>query len=141
MTAPPHKTLLSISCPNLFVPMGKSQLGGALSGLSITGGAAVGSLGATQGLINVIMTIEETITDPMSVIQPAEPLFLSEAKFRRKFAKTPRTRLVNEVKPDRKLVRKVRLVSNLRNLISPTIVSSGRGMRRKCLRRGLPEQL
>jgi len=103
--------------------MGNSQLGGALSGLSITGGAAVGSLGAIQGLINVIITIEETITDPMITIQPAEPL------------------LVSEVKPGRKLARMVRLVSSLRNLISPTIVSSDQGKHKKYLRQGSPEQL
>lgn len=103
--------------------MGNSQLGGALSGLLITGGAAVGSLGAIQGPINVIITIKETTADPMSVIQPAEPL------------------LVNEIKPGRKLARMVRLVFNLRNLISPTIVSSGQGMRRKYLLQGSPRQL
>lgn len=70
--------------------MGNSQLGGALSGLSITGGAAVGSLGAIQGLINVITTIEATIANPISVIQPAEPLLVSEARPGRNFVRRAR---------------------------------------------------
>ena len=112
-----------MSCPNLFVPIGNSQLGGALSGLSICGGAAVGSLGAIQGLINVITTIEATIADPINVIQPAEPLLVSEAK------------------PGRNFVRMARLVFNRFNSISPTIVSSGQGRRRKYPLQGSQEQL
>jgi len=54
-----------MSCPNLFVPIGNSKLGGDLSGLLIVGGVAVGSLGVIQGLIKVIMIIDETIIAPM----------------------------------------------------------------------------
>jgi hypothetical protein len=102
-----------MSCPNLFVPIGNSKLGGDLSGLLIVGGVAVGSLGVIQGLIKVIMIIDETIIAPMSVIQPAEPL------------------LVREAKPGKKPARRGRLVFDLLKLISPIILSSGQGMHRK----------
>lgn len=115
ITAPPDKTLLNISCPNLFVPIGKFQLGGDNSGLLITGGVAVGSLGVIQGLIKVIMTIDETIIPPISVIQPPEPL------------------LVRDAKPGKNRSSRDRLNFNLLTLITPIILSSGQGMHRKCL--------
>jgi hypothetical protein len=79
MMLPPHNTLLSISWPRRLVPRGKSALGelGFGGGLTFM---ADGSCGETQGPITVIKIIDNTITDPISVIQPAEPLRASEVK-------------------------------------------------------------
>jgi hypothetical protein len=92
-----------MSCPNLFVPIGNFQLGGDLSGLLIVGGVAVGSLGVIQGLIKVIMIIEETIVVPITIIQPAEPL------------------LVKEANPGKYFPRRNRLSLKLTNLLPPII--------------------
>jgi hypothetical protein len=58
---------------------------------------AVGLCGETQGPITVNEIIDNTITDPISVIQPAEPL------------------RVNDVKPGMKRASMDRLISNLGN--------------------------
>ena len=107
---PPHNTLLSISWPRRFVPRGKSELGGLGFGGGLTF-EAVGSYGETQGPSTIIIIIDNTITNPMIVIHPAEPL------------------LVNEVNPGMKRAIIVRLVLSVGNLVHPRIVSLGQGMR------------
>ena len=90
-----------------------------LGGLGFGGGltfVVVGSYGEIQGPSTVIKVIDNTITDPIIVIHPAEPL------------------LVNEVNPGMKRASRVRLVLSLGNLVSPRIVSSGQGMRTGRLR-------
>jgi len=76
----------------------------------------------SKGPSIVIKLIDNTITDPIIVIHPAEPL------------------LVNEVNPGIKRARIVRLIPSLVNLVPPRIVSSGQGMRTEYLRRDLPQQ-
>ena len=103
------------------MPRGKFALGGL--GFGFGGGLtfmAFGSYGESQGPSTVIKVIDNTITDPIIVIQPAEPL------------------LVNDVKPGMRRARKDRLTSNLGNLVPPRIVSSGQSMRTEYPRQGLP---
>jgi hypothetical protein len=85
-----------------------------LGGLGFGGGLtfiAVGSYGETQGPISVIIIIDDTITNPIIVIHPAEPL------------------LLNEVNPGMRRARIERFVTSVGNLVPPRIVSLGQGMR------------
>jgi len=99
MILPPHNTLLNMSWPRRFVPRGNFAFGGLGFGGGLTF-TAVGSYGETRGPITVIKIIENTMTIPIIVIHPAEPL------------------LVNEVNPGMKRARIARLVPIVDNLVS-----------------------
>lgn len=92
MIDPPENTLLSMSWPRWFVPRGNCPLGGLNLGPMFM---ADGSYGEIQGASKVIKTMEITIPDPMTVIQPARPL------------------LVNVAKAGKRLARMLRLVSTI----------------------------